>query len=102
MNLEALPARGRTIDNGREPWKAVLHLTEHYGDGSACAKMFIGIDDLDELHQKIMERPNPYMRPGIRSGRMAREIHDSHRPVRQSSRICGEIIFLERLNSERT
>jgi hypothetical protein len=45
--------------------KAVLHLTEHYGDGSPCAKVFLGIDDLDELHQEIMERPNPFMRPGV-------------------------------------
>lgn len=45
--------------------EAVLHLTEHYGDGSQCAKVFIGIDGLDEPHHEIMERPNPYMRPGI-------------------------------------
>jgi hypothetical protein len=27
--------------------------------------VFIGIDDLDELHQEIMERPNLFMRPGV-------------------------------------
>lgn len=45
--------------------KAVLQLTEHYGDGSPCAKVFIGIDDLEELHQEIIERPNPFMMPGV-------------------------------------
>ena len=45
--------------------EAVLHLTEHYGDGSPCAKVFIGIEDLGSLHQEIMARPNPFMRPGL-------------------------------------
>jgi hypothetical protein len=45
--------------------KAVLHLTEHYGDGSPGAKVFIGIDDLEAFHQEIIERPNLYSRPGV-------------------------------------
>ena len=45
--------------------RAVLHLSEHYGNGSPCAKVFIGIDDLEDLHQEIMELPDPFMRPGV-------------------------------------
>lgn len=47
--------------------RGVLHLTEQYGDGSPGAKVFIGVDDLDPLHQEMMERPNPYSRPGVES-----------------------------------
>ncbi|UWZ82843.1 glyoxalase superfamily protein [Occallatibacter riparius] len=43
---------------------AVLHLTEHYG-ADHRVHVFIGIDDLEELHQEISERPNHNMRPGI-------------------------------------
>jgi len=43
----------------------VLHLTEHYGDCSPGAKVFIHTDDVEALHQELSARPNPNMHPGI-------------------------------------
>lgn len=43
----------------------VLHLTEHYGDCSPGAKVFIPIDDVEALHRELASRPNANMRPGI-------------------------------------
>jgi len=43
----------------------VLHLSEHYGDGSPGAKLLIHIDDVDALHAELATRPNPRMRPGV-------------------------------------
>ena len=44
---------------------AVLHLTEHYGDGSPGAKVFVHVDDLDPLHREVVSRPNPSARPAV-------------------------------------
>ena len=73
--------------------KAVLHLTEHYGEGSPCAKVFIRIDHLDELHQEIMERPNPFMRPGIEAAEWCEKFMTVIDPLVIVS-IRGENIFL--------
>jgi uncharacterized glyoxalase superfamily protein PhnB len=43
----------------------ILHLTEHYGDCSPGAKVFINTDDVDALHRELSERPHPHMRPGV-------------------------------------
>jgi catechol 2,3-dioxygenase-like lactoylglutathione lyase family enzyme len=43
----------------------VLHLTEHYGDCSPGAKVFITTDDVEALHRELSSRPNPNMRPGV-------------------------------------
>jgi catechol 2,3-dioxygenase-like lactoylglutathione lyase family enzyme len=43
----------------------VLHLSEHYGDCSPGAKVFIHTDDVDAIHRELSERPNPNMRPGV-------------------------------------
>jgi hypothetical protein len=43
----------------------VLHLSEHYGDGSPGAKLVIHCDDIDALHAELASRPNPRMRPEI-------------------------------------
>ena len=44
---------------------AVLHLSEHFGDCSPGAKVFIHIDDVEALHAELSSRPNPNMNPGI-------------------------------------
>ena len=44
---------------------AVLHLTEHYGDGSPGAKVYIKTDDVEAFHRELHSRPNPNMNPGI-------------------------------------
>lgn len=43
----------------------VLHLTEHYGDCSPGAKVFINTDDVEALHRELCARPNPNMNPGV-------------------------------------
>jgi hypothetical protein len=43
----------------------VLHLSEHYGDCSPGAKVFINTDDVEALHRELWSRPNPNMRPGV-------------------------------------
>ncbi len=43
----------------------VLHLTEHHGDCSPGAKVFINTDDVEALHRELGARPNPRIRPGI-------------------------------------
>ncbi|HSD38070.1 MAG TPA: glyoxalase superfamily protein [Rhodocyclaceae bacterium] len=43
----------------------ILHLSEHYGDGSPGAKLLINLDDVDSLHAELATRPNPRMRPGV-------------------------------------
>ena len=43
----------------------ILHLTEHYGDCSPWAKVFINTDDVEALHRELTTRPSPNMRPGV-------------------------------------
>ena len=43
----------------------VLHLSEHYGDCSPGAKVFVNTDDVEALHRELWSRPNPNMRPGV-------------------------------------
>lgn len=43
----------------------VLHLTEHYGDCTPGARVFIRTSDVEGLHRELHARPNPNMAPGI-------------------------------------
>lgn len=43
----------------------VLHLTEHFGDGSPGAAMRIPVQDLDALHAELHAKPYRHARPGI-------------------------------------
>lgn len=43
----------------------VLHLSEHSGDASPGAKLFIHTDRLDELFQEITARDYRYSRPAL-------------------------------------
>ena len=43
----------------------VLHLTEHYGDCSPGARIFVPVDDAEALHVELHSRPNSFMKPGI-------------------------------------
>ena len=58
------PGGPRYLQVSRGP--VVLHLTEHYGDCSPGAKVFINTDDVEALHRELATRPNPNMRPGVR------------------------------------
>jgi catechol 2,3-dioxygenase-like lactoylglutathione lyase family enzyme len=43
----------------------VIHLTEHYGDGSPGVKVYVHIDDVDAYHRELATRPNPNMNPSV-------------------------------------
>ena len=59
--LEADAPRYMQLSRGA----AILHLSEHYGDCSPGAKLFIHTDDVELLHRELSGKPNPNMRPGI-------------------------------------
>jgi Glyoxalase superfamily protein len=61
--VQAGPGGPRYVQVSRGP--VVLHLTEHYGDCSPWAKVFINTDDVEALHRELSARPNPNMRPGV-------------------------------------
>jgi hypothetical protein len=43
----------------------VLHLSEHYGDGSPGARCQVMFEGVRELHQELSAKNYPYWRPGI-------------------------------------
>lgn len=43
----------------------VLHLSEHHGDGSPGATLFVETEGLDELHAEVTAKRYRYLRPGI-------------------------------------
>jgi catechol 2,3-dioxygenase-like lactoylglutathione lyase family enzyme len=43
----------------------VLHLSEHHGDASPGARVFVHVTGLAQLHQEIMAKDYRYMRPSI-------------------------------------
>lgn len=44
---------------------AVLHLSEHHGDGSPHGVAWFPVRDVSALHRELLTRPNAPMRPGI-------------------------------------
>jgi catechol 2,3-dioxygenase-like lactoylglutathione lyase family enzyme len=45
--------------------KAVLHLSEHHGDGSPNGVVWIPVADVVALRSELLGRPNAPMRPGL-------------------------------------
>src|SRR4051812_47155853 len=43
----------------------VLHLSEHYGDGSPGSVVFVKVVGLDEYHKELSAKNYKYLRPGI-------------------------------------
>ena len=43
----------------------VLHLSEHHGDGSPGANIFVRMQGVDTLHNEISSRKYRFLRPGI-------------------------------------
>ncbi len=43
----------------------VLHLTEHHGDATPGACVFIPVEDIDALHQDLAIKRYKYARPGL-------------------------------------
>ncbi|MFI5571553.1 glyoxalase superfamily protein [Streptomyces sp. NPDC051740] len=44
---------------------AVLHLSEHHGDGSPHGVAWFPVRDVSALHKELLTRPNAPVRPGI-------------------------------------
>lgn len=44
---------------------AVLHLSEHHGDGSPNSTVWIPVRDVAALHKELLARPHAPLRPGI-------------------------------------
>ncbi|MDN3240386.1 glyoxalase superfamily protein [Glycomyces tritici] len=55
MPLYMQVERGRTL----------LHLSEHHGDGSPGAAVFVPMTGLDAFHRELGAKDYPYMNPGI-------------------------------------
>ncbi len=45
----------------------MLHLSEHYGDGSPNTALFIPGSDIEALHRELIDQQHGYSRPGIDS-----------------------------------
>ena len=43
----------------------VLHLSEHHGDGSPGATLFVETTGLDDFHAEVTAKTYKYLRPGI-------------------------------------
>ncbi|MBD0838483.1 glyoxalase superfamily protein [Streptomyces sp. TRM68416] len=44
---------------------AVLHLSEHHGDGVPSSVVWVPVRDVTALHKELLARPNAPVRPGI-------------------------------------
>lgn len=58
-----VPTSPRFLQISRD--KALLHLSEHYGDGTPGSKVLIHVDDVKALHTELQSRPNPNMNPSV-------------------------------------
>lgn len=47
--------------------ETVLHLSEHYGDGSPNTVLWIPVDDVEALHRSLIDQEHGHSRPGIES-----------------------------------
>jgi catechol 2,3-dioxygenase-like lactoylglutathione lyase family enzyme len=43
----------------------VLHLSEHYGDASPGATVFLRVSGLEDFHQELSRKDYRYQRPGV-------------------------------------
>jgi len=54
--------------------RLVLHLSEHHGDGSPGALIFVRMTGLEEFHREITAKGYRSMRPGIEQRDWGREV----------------------------
>lgn len=52
----------------------VLHLSEHHGDSTPGARLFIPMHGIEALHAELSEKPYRFLRPGIDTQEWGREI----------------------------
>jgi uncharacterized glyoxalase superfamily protein PhnB len=43
----------------------VMHLSEHFGDGTPGAAVRINVDDVDAFQHELIEKKYKYARPGV-------------------------------------
>ena len=51
-----------------------FHLSEHHGDGTPGAVIFIPLEDIDALHRELTAKNYKYARPGIEELPWGRQI----------------------------
>jgi catechol 2,3-dioxygenase-like lactoylglutathione lyase family enzyme len=51
-----------------------LHLSEHSGDASPCARVFVRIKGIDALHKELHAKNYRFMKPGIEVEPWGREV----------------------------
>lgn len=69
---------------------AVLHLSEHYGDGSPGANVRIELSGIEAFHRMLAEQKYKYARPGL-------EQSERERYVQVSDPFGNRLTFFERL-----
>lgn len=45
--------------------RAILHLSEHHGDGTPGATVFVWMRGIEAFHRELLARDYPYCRPGL-------------------------------------
>lgn len=43
----------------------ILHLSEHYGDGTPGSVVYIQMEGVEEFHRELTEKKYGYLRPGL-------------------------------------
>ena len=43
----------------------VLHLSEHYGDGTPGSAIYVQMEGVEEFHRELTEKNYAYLRPGL-------------------------------------
>jgi hypothetical protein len=57
-----------------------LHLSEHHGDGSPGAHLFLFMKGIDELHRELTDKKYRYGRPGIEQQEWGARTVTTHDP----------------------
>jgi catechol 2,3-dioxygenase-like lactoylglutathione lyase family enzyme len=68
----------------------VLHLSDHHGDGSPGAVVYVRTTGLAAFHCEITAKNYPFMPPGPRAYAVALHAHGAHRPVPQPAAVRRE------------
>lgn len=53
----------------------VLHLSEHSGDASPGARIFVWVKDVKAIHREITARPYRFLKPGLENAPWGCELH---------------------------
>lgn len=53
----------------------ILHLSEHSGDASPGARVFVWVTDVAAIHKQITARAYRFLKPGLKDAPWGRELH---------------------------